>query len=50
MGSCLELFTTDLIQRSWKLVGVNGVWHVNLDLKKVVPVSTVSDFSFASKT
>lgn len=46
VGSCLGLFIVDLFQRSWKLVGVNGFWHGGLE--KVVTVSAVSDFSFAS--
>lgn len=47
VGSCLGLFTVDLFQRSWKLVGVNGFWHGGLE-KEAVTVSAVSDFSFAS--
>lgn len=47
MGSYLGLFTADLIQRSWKLVGVNEFGSASLR-KKVVTISVVSDFFFAS--
>lgn len=48
-GSHQELFMVDLIQRSLKLEGVNGCGNSGLR-KKVVTVSVVSDFSFASRS
>lgn len=47
MGSHLGLFMANLIQRSWKLVDVNGFGSASLR-KKVVTISVVSDFFFAS--
>lgn len=47
MCSCLGLFIVTLIQRSLKLVDVNGFGSAGLK-KIVVTMSPDSDFSFAS--